>query len=132
MGNAAWACIKAKERIIVDESLGGEEFFVNDDTPIVDPYDFLKPFVEAKQYKLSKYSIPYLIVQFILLIIIVCMKLVPIYKFALPIRYHPSKVQYFCTTHFFNRNKATLRLDYTPLYDAEQSVEQSLEFYKKL
>lgn len=133
VGNAAWACIKAKEKMLTDESIGSEEFFINDDTPIVDPYDFIKPFIELKQFKLSKCSIPYLFVQFILLIVVLLIKLVkPIYKFTLPVRYQPDKIQYFCTTHFFNRNKATLRLDYNPLYDPNESLELSCDYYKNL
>lgn len=132
-GNAAWACIRAKERIVHDESLSSEEFFVTDDTPIVDPYDFLVPFVEARRWKVSKYWIPYLLVQFWLLIIVQLIKLVrPIYRLRLPARYDPYLIQYFCTTHFFNRNKATLRLDYKPLFDAEKSQQMSCEYYREL
>lgn len=47
VGNAAWACLKAKERLQEDATIGGEEFFITDDTPIVDPYDFLKPYLEG-------------------------------------------------------------------------------------
>ena len=132
-GNAAWACLLAKERIVHDESLSAEEFFVTDDTPIVDPYDFLVPFVEAKRYKVSKRSIPYLLVQLWLLIIVLLIKLLrPICKLRLPTRYDPTQIQYFCTTHFFNRNKATLRLDYKPLFDAERSQQLSCEYYREL
>lgn len=124
--------MKAKERIVIDETISGEEFFITDDTPIVDPYDFIEPFVEAKKFKISKRSIPYLLVQFVLFVLICLMKIVPIYKFRLPIRYSPAKIQYFCTTHFFNRNKATLRLDYLPFYNAEQSQKLSCDYYKNL
>lgn len=133
IGNAAWACIKAKEKILIDSSIGSEEFFITDDTPLIDPYDFLLQFIESRNYKLSKHSVPYVLVQFILLIVILLIKLIkPIYKFKLPIRYNPSKIQYFCTTHFFNRNKATLRLDYNPLFNEKESLDLSLDYYKNL
>lgn len=59
VGNAAWACIKAKDKLQCDSSIGAEDFFITDDTQILDPYDFLTPYLERKDYHLSKRALPF-------------------------------------------------------------------------
>lgn len=132
-GNAAWACLKAKERIQEDESIGGEEFFVTDDTPIVDPYDFLKPYIESHGFRLSKYTLPYWLVIMALSLLALLVRVIrPFYAINLSKRFNPSNVKFICKTYFFNRNKAILRLNYEPFYTPEESDKRSLMYYKSL
>lgn len=131
VGNAAWACIKAKERIQVDESIGGEEFYITDDTPILDPYDFLKPYLAMHGMKVSSWSVPFWLVLSILYLVHLFVNLLkPIYHIRLPPACDTKKIKYICNTYFFNRNKAILRLDYDPLYTPEESQSRANEYYK--
>ncbi|KAI1292310.1 3 beta-hydroxysteroid dehydrogenase/Delta 5--_4-isomerase type 4 [Halotydeus destructor] len=132
-GNAAWACLKAKERIQEDSSIGGEEFFITDDTPIVDPFDFLKPYVEDHGYKVTSYAAPYWLTILLLTIVVFFVKLVrPLVTIRLPESLNPAKVRFICKTYFFNRNKAILRLNYEPFYTAEEAEKMSQAYYKSL
>lgn len=130
-GNAAWAHIKAKERLIHDESISGEEFFINDDTPIIDLYENLRPYLEAAKVKLSDYVYPYWLVYFGLIFLTFVLRLIsPIYKpkIELPT---PGMVAFLCSTIFFNRSKATLRLNYQPIYTPEEAKQKTTEYFQK-
>ncbi|GFX53490.1 hypothetical protein TNCV_4652761 [Trichonephila clavipes] len=48
VGNAAWALIKAKDRLAVDETISGESFFITDDTAIIDIHEHIRPFLEVR------------------------------------------------------------------------------------
>lgn len=131
-GNAAWAHIKAKERLIHDNTISGEAFYVTDDTPIVDIYENIRPYVEASKHKMSERVLPYWFVYFALVFLSLFLRLVrPIYKMSKPLV--PSGVvSYMCSTIFFNRSKAILRLNYQPIYTHEEAQTNSLKYYSKL
>ncbi|XP_023220647.1 3 beta-hydroxysteroid dehydrogenase/Delta 5--_4-isomerase type 3-like [Centruroides sculpturatus] len=132
VGNAAWAHIKAKQTIGKDESVSGEAFFVTDDTPIIDIYENIRPFVEERGFKLSEYVIPYWIVFLFLFFIASITRLIS-FVFVPPWRIqNPSTLDYICSTFFFNRSKAILRLGYQPIYTPEESREKSITFYSKV
>lgn len=125
--------LQAKERLQEDKSIGGEEFFITDDTAITDPYDFLEPYLKAHGMKSSTYSIPYWLVISLLTILAFMVKLVkPMKKLSLPKHLDPTKVQFICKTFFFNRNKAILRLNYEPFYTPEESEKKALTYYNGL
>lgn len=56
----------------------------------------------------------------------------PIYQIKLPEGITPAGLKYLSTLYIFNRNKATLRLDYEPLYNHDEAQEKSLRYYEKL
>lgn len=133
VGNASWATIRAKDKLQKDPSIAGEEFFVTDDTQILDPFEFLQPYLECRGFRLSKRSYPYWLFMTILYFIVLLIRLLSsIYPFELQKGLTPSNVRYVCNTYFFNRNKSILRLDYEPLYTHEESQQKSIQFYKKL
>ena len=132
-GNAAWACIKTKERLQHDESIGGEAFFISDDTQILDPFDFLEPYLKCRGFHLSKRSYPYWLFMLIFYLFVLFIKLIwPIYPINLPTGLTPQNIRYLCNTFFFNRNKAILRLDYEPIYSHEEAHAKSIPYYQKL
>ena len=133
VGNAAWAVIKAKDKLQLDKSIAGEAFFITDDTPIVDPFDFLKPIVESNDIKVASYSIPcWLLVIFLNILHLIVNVVGVVYEINLPEIVNKKKLLYLANTFFFNRNKAIIRLDYDPLYSPEESEERAFSFYKKL
>lgn len=132
VGNVAWAHIKAKQALGKDESISGEPFFITDDTPIIDLYENIRPFVEKRGFKLSDYVIPYWIVFIFLFFVSSIAKLIS-FVYILPWRIqNPSVLDYVCSTFFFNRSKAILRLGYQPLYTPEESSDKSLAYYSKM
>ncbi|KAH6931936.1 hypothetical protein HPB50_001674 [Hyalomma asiaticum] len=132
VGNAALAHLRAMEKLAVDESVAGEVFYVTDDTPLEDMYEFLRPFVECQGCRLSDYTVPYLLAILVLMLLALVLRLVrPLYR---PRSYipPPSAVTYICTSLFFNRTKATLRLNYYPNVTPDEAVQRSISYYKSL
>lgn len=58
--NAAWALVKAKQKMNTDQSLSGEEFHITDETEIGDPFDFLQPFIQSRGMQVTKRSYSFL------------------------------------------------------------------------
>lgn len=58
--NAAWALVKAKQKMETDHTVSGEEFHITDETEIGDPFDFMKPFIEARGMRVTKRSYSFL------------------------------------------------------------------------
>lgn len=129
VGNVAWAFIKAKERLAVDETISGEPFFITDDTPIVDVYEHFEPFLEARGFRMSAYVIPYWLALIVLSVVCFFIRVINIFwrvEFDVP---SVDMLNYMCSTFFYNRSKATLRLDYQPIYTPEEAKERSLPYY---
>lgn len=132
VGNAAWAHVKAKDRLAVDETISGEAFFVTDDTPIIDIHEHLQYYIEARGYKVSDYIFPYWLAWIVLSLLGLIISIINMFvKFEVDIP-PVSSLNYMCSTFFFNRSKATLRLDYQPLYSPEEAKELSLKYYKNV
>lgn len=130
VGNAAWACLKAQERLRIDGKIGGEEFFINDDTPVEDPFEFAKPFLEANNLKLSEKAIPFwLLIIAISMMNFLVFLIEPFYQYKIPEKYNHKKIRYLNTSYFFNRTKAILRLGYEPRFTPEESMKKSMEYY---
>lgn len=131
-GNVASATLQAKDKLQSDTSVTGEHFFITDDTKILDPYEFIEPYIKARGFQLSTRAYPlWLFVLFLSLytwLLGMFGSVLP----KLPKGLTTTNVRLFCTTYFFNRTKATLRLDYEPLYQHDESEERSLAYYKKV
>ncbi|GFR12135.1 hypothetical protein TNCT_461611 [Trichonephila clavata] len=129
VGNAAWALIKAKDRLAVDKTISGETFFITDDTPIIDIHEHIRPFLEARDIPVSNYIFPYWLAWIILSFICLFVRLLNVfvdYEVDIP---SVSQLNYICSTFFFNRSKATLRLDYEPIFNPEEADSSSLDYY---
>ncbi|XP_054155511.1 3 beta-hydroxysteroid dehydrogenase/Delta 5--_4-isomerase-like [Oppia nitens] len=132
-GNAAWACLRAKDKLREDKSVAGEEFFVTDDTQILDPFEFLAPYVQSRGYKLSVRAYPYWLFMLVMYFVVLAVRLLwSVYPIELPKGLTQPTLRYLCNTYFYNRTKATLRLDYEPIYGYEESQQKSLQYYKRL
>ncbi|XP_003743458.1 3 beta-hydroxysteroid dehydrogenase type 7 [Galendromus occidentalis] len=131
-GNAAYAHVIAKDRLRENSDCAGEIYYITDDTPLEELYVAIKPFVEAQDMRLSDWSLPYLFAILIMSLISVILRIIrPIYQVG-KLFPTPATVTYACTSVFFNRQKATLRLKYYPCFTPEESYERALEYYKKV
>lgn len=132
VGNAAWAHVKAKDKLLIDDSISGEAFFVTDDTPIIDIHEHLRPYLESRGFRMSDYVFPYWLAWILLSLICLVVRLlntVVSMKANIPC---VAQLNYMCSTFFFNRSKATLRLDYQPVYTPEEAAELSMKYYSKV
>ncbi len=130
-GNAAWAHILAKNKLRDSpEDIGGEVVFITDDTVISNAFEFLDPFLKARSMKSSSFTFPaFLAVIFVLFLYVVSRLLRPLVHIKNPFP-HPATLYFIVCFYCFNRLKATLRLDYKPIYNHEESIDKSLEYYK--
>lgn len=132
VGNAALAHLQAKDRLAVDDTVAGEVFFVTDDTPLEDIYEFLRPFIECQGCRLSDYTLPYLLAVLLLWLWALALRVLrPVWHFTCTPP-PASSVTYICTSLFFNRTKATLRLGYYPSVSPDEAMQRSLEYYRSL
>ncbi|GFY43435.1 hypothetical protein TNIN_467512 [Trichonephila inaurata madagascariensis] len=129
VGNAAWALIKAKDRLAVDETISGESFFITDDTAIIDIHEHIRPFLEARNIPVSNFIFPYWLAWIILSLLCFFVRFLNLfvnYEVDIP---SVSQLNYMCSTFFYNRSKATLRLDYEPIFNPEEADSLSLDYY---
>lgn len=132
-GNVATACLQAMNKMQQDPNLGGEQFFITDDTRIVDPFEFFDPYLKARGFQLSERQYPYWLFIMIFAFFTWFLKLFSMTNLLnLPSDLTPPIVRYICNTYFFNRNKATLRLDYEPAFNHDEAQERSMPYYKSV
>lgn len=130
VGNVAWAHLCALHAVMEDPGLGGRNFFVTDDTPLMNSFVFMKPFLRCRGFDLSENAIPYRLVYAVYYCIDwVLWAIRPIIQINLDIAL-PSII-YVNQTFYFNRRNAEDVLKYKPLYGYQTSLGMSMEFYKK-
>lgn len=130
VGNAAWAHITAKNTLIEKhEKISGLPVFITDDTTIEDNISFLEKLTKNK-LKATNWWIPAMLTYIIAVIIEIFVKHVsfPLFKSKLPYSL-TSLVSYCSSVILFNRLRASIHLDYTPIYSEEVSLSRSQEYY---
>lgn len=132
VGNTAWAHLLAMRALRHSPlTAGGRCFFIPDDTPVANSFTLLEPFLKARGFKLSTWSVPYYLVYGVLYVTEKVLHLMaPICKVNLSTAL--CSIIYINKTYYFNRKAAENILGYTPLYSYEQSLENSLDYYMKL
>jgi len=136
-GNAAWAHLLAKDRLkdpAARKDIGGEVVFITDDTPIDNPYSLLEPYLESRQMRLSSMCFPAKVALILVLFLDVLLRLLrPLTGQRLRNPFpHPSALHFIVLVYTFDRLKATLRLRYQPIYDPQQSLANSMAYYKSV
>jgi len=105
-------------------------FYLPDDTPSSDPFEFQGRFLERTGYSMSKFRLPLpvLIISFFFLYYLI--KLV---RVLLKVNYRVSSaaLYFFKKPYIFSGVKAREKLGYQPLYTPEQAFTRSMEYYKK-
>ncbi|XP_054709579.1 3 beta-hydroxysteroid dehydrogenase type 7-like [Uloborus diversus] len=132
VGNAAWAHIKAKDCLAVDESISGEAFFITDDMDVIDIHEHMQPYLESRGFTISNYVFPYWLAWIILTFTTLIVYFINIFVKFRPDIPSVAQLNYMCSTFFYNRSKATLRLDYQPIYTPEEAKENSMKYYSKV
>ena len=126
--NAAWAHVCAfRAALARPEAIGGEAFFVTDDTPTCPYFDFLKPFADGLGYRYAPFKLPG---SFLFGLVWLFERLAWIVK--TPPMFRSGPMYGAMTTYTFSRQKAEEDLRYWPLYDFQESVRLSLPYYKRV
>lgn len=132
VGNMAWAHIKAlsalKEK---PNACSGRAYFITDDTPLCNTFEFMDIFLHTKGYDLSNYCLPYPFVYgFMYIMETVFWVISPIYKIHLDTAL--CSVIYFNKTYYFCRKFAEQKIGYSPIYTYKECIANSIAYYSDL
>ena len=131
VGNTAWAFLCADAALREQSSIGGQFFFVPDDTPVQNTFQFLKPFLELRGFRLSSFHLPSDFVYSALLLAEAVVKvLAPIVKIRLPTESY--SVKYINTNLYFKNTMAKEVLNFTPIFSPSMAINKCLQYYKNV
>ncbi len=129
VGNVAWAHIAAMKVLRKSQEVGGQAYFITDDTPPTNPFTFMQPYLVARGFRLSNYYIPYQPVYGVVFMVEKLLWLLaPLVKISLPVP--AASILYVNSNITFSREKAELSLNYTPLYCYRESMKKAMAYYK--
>lgn len=129
VGNSAWAFVCAEKAMFEDKLLGGEFFYIPDNTPVKTTFGFIKPILECRGCQLSERSLPWWLVYYPLKVTETLLRITsPIVKPSLPVA--SCSIWYITARLYFNGDKARQVLKYSPIYSAEESLKRSISYYK--
>jgi len=132
VGNVAWGHVCAlralSSRGPSRDGVSGRAFFINDDTPLMNAFQFFELFLSKCGRSVCKFHIPFWIV-FILMSIVQC--LVCALRLIVPVNLQTTlaSIVYVNRTIYFSRAFAEDSLGFTPKYDFVTSRDRSLRYY---
>ncbi|XP_053394154.1 3 beta-hydroxysteroid dehydrogenase/Delta 5--_4-isomerase-like [Mercenaria mercenaria] len=131
VGNTAWAFICADKELTGNSKLGGKFYFIPDDTPQQNTFEFMEPFLEVRGYRLSSIKFPFRLVYiFLLFSELVVKALSPLIKINLPAESY--SVKYINMTLTFSSMRARQELGFKPIFSPEEAKQRSLLYYKHM
>ncbi|KAH8365551.1 hypothetical protein KR093_001945 [Drosophila rubida] len=134
-GNVAWGHICAYKALKVStKAVNGLPVFVTDDTGINDVSRFLQKMAlmgERFKVKTSWWYLPHFLFFFLAFLLEFIVRLAfPYTKYRLP--YSLRSIASFTSSMLmYNRLRASIHMDYMPLYDPDISAERSAKWYAK-
>ncbi len=131
VGNVAWAHVLASDALAKDETLGGEFFFITDDTPPMNLFDFIGIFLSSQGWCLSGYSLPYWPVYCLLYAVETLLYILSPFCRINSVTSCAS-LRYINSTVYFNSRKAETRFGYKPLFTYQESLDRSIEYYRSI
>ena len=127
----AWGHVVCDIALRKSADIGGNIFFLTDDTPIMNTFQFQKLFLEACGMKLSETKLPYWLAYGIIFVGEKAAQfLSPVSKIDLPVPL--CSLIYINNNLTFSSKKARDALGYKPLYSFDESVTRSLKYYRDM
>lgn len=106
-------------------------YYIVDDTPVCDNFDFQTPYLEASGYRVSKIAIPMSLVIFGFFILYYCLKLLRILFPNVNYPVSVGAVKFLRKSYVFSDAKARKELGYKPLYTPNEAHKRSIGFYQQ-
>ena len=130
VGNMAWATICAYRSMCKNDKIGGEAFFVTDDTPTSTMFEFCEPYLNKNGHCLSSMAIPY----WVMVLLVWCFQcfawiISPVFRFDIPLTMQSLKNIGMRIT--FSNDKAKQLLGFSPFYDPMTSRQMAMSYYRK-
>ena len=130
-GNTAAAFVQADAALRENNHLGGEVFFIPDDTPLQNSFKFMEPYLESRGFSLSRIYLPYTAVYGLLFLTELLLKaLSPLVKIHMQTA--SCSIRYINTDLYFRSEKAQRMFNFSPVYSPQEAKERSLAYYKGL
>ena len=133
VGNVAHAHVLAVHRLIEPDSpLGGQAYFITDDSPAVNFFDFMEPIVTQLGYALppKSRSVPYPVMFAIGASLEAAAALCrPFFQFTPTLT--RSSVRFVCHDHTFVGDKARRDLGYAPVYTEAEALERTVDYFRE-
>jgi nucleoside-diphosphate-sugar epimerase len=133
VGNVAYGLVCVLQKMFNDRTVTKEITFLLDDTPLLEMFKNIEPFLKARNYHLSKTAVPFYPVFLpycaVEMVVKMLNKLIDIRPY---VEKWPSSAYFFTYFYnwiFFKRVKCRIFVDYKPLYSFQQSINASVPYY---
>lgn len=131
VGNVGWGFVCALRKLFHGNFHGGETYFVGDTTPLMRLFEFNELFIKLNGGRLASRPIPYLLMLMVVLLLEWIVWLIsPVKEINLPVT--STAVRYANKKWSYSYDKAKRQLQYSPLYDWDESYHRSSKFYKSI
>ena len=135
-GNVAWAHIRAKDTLKKSpQNIAGLPVFITDDTPIEDTTRFCQRLSRATtnlKFRPTWWSMPAFLTYFMAFLLESIIKLLNPMCSAVKLQFPPcALVAYASSIIMYNRLRASIHLDYEPIFDESNSIKNSANWYEK-
>ncbi len=128
-GNLAWAHIVADQSLARDATVGGQAYFITDDTPAMNRFQFLETIFAERGNLVTSYNVPFFVIYAATWIAMVIFYLLtPICSLNADLNL--DLLSYTNHSKTFRRTKAEKMLGYKPVFSYEDSMAVSRKFYK--
>ena len=131
VGNTAWAFVCADVALRSQTDVGGSFYFIPDDTPVMNTFQFMEPYLQARNFRLSRTYLPYTFVYNLIYFMEVFLKfLSPLIK--INFQTASCSIKYINMNLYFSNKKAQKHLGYKPIFTAKEAEMNSLAYYKQV
>ncbi|ELU09198.1 hypothetical protein CAPTEDRAFT_224391 [Capitella teleta] len=133
-GNVAWAHVCAMRTLANPETrrnIAGQVFFITDDTPVLNTFDFCETFVKSRGYEISSFKIPFKLLYYLLCIVQGFLWFLGPF-IEINLKSTRNVIKYINEEHTFNGNNAREMMEYQPKYDYKESLSRSILYYDTL
>ena len=133
VGNTAAAFAQADSvlRENVNTDLAGKAFFIPDNTPKQNCFEFIEPFLNAHGYSLVRTYLPFKAYYFLFLLVEYVLKsLSPLVKIELPTTSYSLK--YINMDLYFRAENARKSFNFKPVYSPKEALRRSMSYYSSL
>ena len=131
VGNTAAAFTQADAVLRENSNIGGEVFFIPDNTPLQNSFKFMETFLQSRGYALSRFYIPYSVMYGLMYLVELVLKaLSPLVKIHL--KESSCSIRYINTDLYFCSEKAQRMFNFTPVFSPQEAMKRSLAYYKSV
>ncbi|XP_078363395.1 3 beta-hydroxysteroid dehydrogenase/Delta 5--_4-isomerase type 3-like [Oculina patagonica] len=128
VGNTAWAHVLAADVLRTNpKAIAGKAFFIGDNTPESNFFDFVEPYLSAAGCKLLNISVPYIIIFFIA-VILECIAWILHPVCNLSVALTRSSAFSVCKGYTVSWKKAQEELGYQPIFSYEESKNNTIRY----